>query len=85
MVRAYLNLISLRWLWSLQIMKKAKGTAEDVIDYPSFSYAQAGRSHVKMYLFDKYVIDLAASCPDWTKWWNAYQVPYFVRNAVSLS
>jgi hypothetical protein len=32
---------------------------EDETDYPSFGYAQAGRSHVKMYLIDEYGIDLA--------------------------
>jgi hypothetical protein len=67
----------LRWLWSLQIIKKTKGAKEDETDYPSFGYAQAGRSHVKMYVFDEYGIDLGSPliCPDWRKWWNSYQVP----------
>jgi hypothetical protein len=45
---------------------------EDETDYLSFGYAQAGRSHVKMFLIDEYGIDLGSPliCPDWTKWWT---------------
>ena len=47
------------------------------MDNPAFNYAQAARSHVKMYIIDKHGKDLSSPviCPDWTKWWNAYQVP----------
>jgi len=44
----------------LQIAKKNKGKAEDVIDFPSYNYAQAARSHVKMFIMDSHGLDLGS-------------------------
>ena len=46
-----------RWFWSLQIAKKNKGKAKDVIDFPSYNYAQTARSHVKMFIIESYGLD----------------------------
>lgn len=64
-----------RWLWSLQIAKKNKGKAKDVIDFPSYNYAQAARSHVKMFIIKSHGLDISSPliCPDWAKWWISYQ------------
>ncbi len=66
-----------------QIAKKHKGKAKDVIDFPSYNYAQAARSHVKMFIIDTHGIDISSPliCPDWAKWWMSYQAS---RNAFKL-
>ena len=70
----------------MQIAKKDKGKAKDVIDFPSYNYAMAARSHVKIFIIESHGLDISSplTCPDWPKWWISYQASTLVP-ALELS